>query len=215
MLGEARKKGVRIIVMGTNRTDLDCDVMIRTDYFEIGRAAGAYFLEHSANQPVNLLEIQGVPRSQPSKELQRGFRSALQPGSDISVPYIIAGYDSFSITQQRFAESGMMKTALPLSGVFAHSDEMTMGAAHLLRSQNRSLTVVGVSCGYGSNNGMEGVHNEVVKAVVFVPSGGEQAFSSALGLLEGKTVEPDSTLPITVIHAASVSGHPAERSAQK
>ena len=187
--------GVSLIVMGTNKSQVACDVLIRTDYFEIGKAAGTYFLQHSS--PICFLEIQGNPRVQRIRELQMGFRSIIDDVPNILSPYVIVGYDSYMVTQQRIVQSGMIDAMPPITGVFAHSSEMALAAADIFKTYGEYPRILSVG---GKTDGNSIAVGDSLEVVISVPSGGAEAFSFAEELMGGKTVPNEYTLPITLLN---------------
>ena len=205
-LEEVRNKEVSLIVLSTYKNEVVCDAIIRTDYYEIGRAAGTYFMERDGEQAVCFLEIHGKPRAQSSRELQRGFRSVYDD-TGIFFSYVIVGGESYRNTQERIVQSNMCDVSPQITAVFAHSDEMALGAAQVFQAHEQTPRILGIGGWDGRLSGITGVSSSRIEATVAVSSGGREAFSFAEDLMLGKTVPKEYILPFTIVNTENLDDY--------
>ncbi len=207
-----RERGIKLVATGTSGSVAVSDVMIRTDYYDIGRQI-AKFAANKKLGPV-FLEVQSEARTAKARELQSGFRSIIESYPEILSPYIVVGKSTYTTAQKRIVESGMLSVSPSVNSVFAHSDETLLGAARAFGKKN-SPKIIGVCVSSVKSECLRELAASSITAVAAIPSGGSEAFDCALGLLNGSPVNEEYVLPIKVLTSDDAAKYLREMEEQK
>ncbi len=107
---------------------------IASDNRSGGRMAGDYLAE-SMNRSGNIVEITGTPGSSAAMERGRGFREAIAQYPDIDlIASVNADFDKDE-AEEAFAQ--ILSEYDSIGGVFAHNDDMVLGAIDAAFEQGR------------------------------------------------------------------------------
>ncbi len=100
-----------------------------------GKMAGDYLAE-SLHRSGRLVEIRGTSESSAAHERGQGFRDAMEAYPDIQIAVSFDADFSRSLARERFAE--ILEEHSAIDGVFAHNDEMILGAARAAGQAGRT-----------------------------------------------------------------------------
>jgi galactofuranose transport system substrate-binding protein len=133
VLREAKR--ARIPVILTDRTIQTNDeslfaCFIGSDFYEEGRMAADWVARHTGGQG-NIVELQGTPGSAPANERRKAFADALKQHPNLKI------IDSQSGNFERSGGKQVMEAFLKKHGkniqiVYAHNDDMALGAAQAI-----------------------------------------------------------------------------------
>lgn len=102
---------------------------ICTDNYEGGFMATEYLIRRGYS---NILSIQGVPDSTPSRERVRGFLGAISAHSEKDVKYAVVG-DAFSVESGYNQVIKQFREGIAFDAVFAYSSTILLGAIRAFR----------------------------------------------------------------------------------
>jgi ribose transport system substrate-binding protein len=128
-----KKAGVKVIlidrlVRGT--AGVDYITYIGTDFIWEGQAC-AEWVNNNTPDNARIVEIYGTPGSSAAEDRHKGFEAALSGSREI----IISQTADFSRAQaQQVVENAIQSTQGNIDVIFAHNDEMGMGAIQALKS---------------------------------------------------------------------------------
>lgn len=88
--------------------------------------------------------------------------------------------------------------------VFAHNDEMAIGANKLIESKGMDVFVIGVDGLHGNNRGIEAVREGKIDGTITYPTGGKEAIAYAVKLLNGDEVPCEIELQAQLITVENV-----------
>ncbi len=131
----AKKAGVEVIlidrlVKGTAGEDYI--TYIGTDFVWEGQAAGAWLAEKTGGKS-NIVEITGTAGSSAAIDRQKGFLEGIKDYPDMKV--VVSQTADFSrANAQSVMENIIQSHAGKFDAVFAHNDEMAMGALQAIKS---------------------------------------------------------------------------------
>lgn len=134
VLQEAKDAGIPVIL--EDRTvsapeDL-YESWIGLDFEKEGETAGAWVAEAVANEPANLVVLEGTTGSSAATDRQTGFDAAIE-GSDITVLDSQTG--NFTRAEGKTVMEGFLqKFGAEIDVLFAHNDDMGLGALDAIKA---------------------------------------------------------------------------------
>ena len=200
VLQKAYDSGVEIILLGYPPDTACYSARIYTDNYKIGKMAGEYACELLQGRGT-VLEIQGDPDDPMSAERKRGFLDAIDPYPDIVKEYVCVGYWSRDNAEYVLDDSGLLDRELETDLVFAHNDEMAIGADKLIESKGKDIFIIGIDGLGGSNRGIEAVKTGKIDATIVYPTGGKEAVTYAVKLLGGEEIPTEIELAASIVTA--------------
>ena len=135
VLGEAKKKGIPVVLLdrGIDTEDESLyTTLISVDFIEEGKLAAKWMAE-AMNGKGNIVELQGTPGSAPAIDRKEGFEIGLKafPGMKI----IDSQSGDFTRTNGKEVMDAFLKKHKDnIDAVYAHNDDMAIGAIHAIES---------------------------------------------------------------------------------
>lgn len=111
---------------------VDYVTFLGSDFVEQGRRAGAWLTQDLHGQ-ASILELTGTPGSSVARDRAQGFREAIRPHPGMR----IIGAQSAEFvraTALRVTENALQGRGSSLTAIYAHNDEMALGAIQAIRS---------------------------------------------------------------------------------
>jgi galactofuranose transport system substrate-binding protein len=207
VLIEAKASGIPVIL--TDRSvDVKDDSLVLTcigsDFLEEGRRAARWLVESmKATGPVNIVELQGTIGSAPAIDRTIGFDEVIMNYPN----YRILASESGDFTRQQgytVMRSMLARVGLPIDAVFAHNDDMAMGAIQALEEAHykpgKDVIIVSVDAAHGAFKAM--VEGKLNCSIECNPLLGPQLMKAVTDYMGGKD------LPVRMITSEGV--FPAE-----
>jgi ribose transport system substrate-binding protein len=190
---KAYDTGIPVIVLDRKIDSQKYSVFIGASNLEIGREAGKYMVEKLGGKG-NIVEIEGILGATPTQERSQGFHEVVDKQPGMKVIYKQPGDYKRSPARQ------VMENALSandkIDAVYAHNDEMMIGAylAAKAAGREKNLVFVGID---GQREAVDMIRQGVLSATFVYPNGAKEAIESALKILRGEKVEKQIMLPTT------------------
>jgi len=137
VLTEAHNAGIPVILtdraIDTRNRDL-YTALIGSDFVKEGRLAGEWLVQQAGatRTPVHIAELQGTVGSAPATDRAEGFRAAL--GGDARFKIVASQSGDFTRTKGEEVMRAMLKAHRDINIVFAHNDDMGLGAIKAIES---------------------------------------------------------------------------------
>jgi simple sugar transport system substrate-binding protein len=133
VLREAKRAKIPVIL--TDRAIQTSDeslyaCFIGSDFYEEGRMAADWLAKH-VNGKGNIVELQGTPGSDPANERRKAFADAIKKYPDLKIIDSQSGNFERSGGKQ-VMEAFLKKHAKAINIVYAHNDDMALGAAQAI-----------------------------------------------------------------------------------
>ncbi len=167
----------------------DYVAFIGSDFILEGKRAGDWLVK-STNGQAKIIELQGTLGSSPANDRKKGFADAIagHPGMQI----IASQTGDFARDKGRQVMETLLQAHPEATAVYAHNDEMAMGAIAALEAAGRhpgkDITVVSID---GEKDGLQAVADGKMGATVECnPRFGPAAFAAAKSYGEGKPIAP-------------------------
>ena len=199
------KKGIPVILLDRGVDGPDYTALVGADNKLIGKQAGEY-VKSKFPKGARIVEIRGIPDATATKERAAGFREGL---GDLKKYAIVASQPAdykrgpaIDITNTMFNANDNIQV------VYAHNDEMALGAVKVLKDRGvlKSVAVIGVD---GQNEAIDAVAKGDMAATFVYPRPGADGLKAAIAALEHKKLEKRIILPtiqITKENAAQYKG---------
>lgn len=207
VVAQAMAAGIPVVEMD-RKVNTDTTVYISAENEPIGRKAGEFFAQTLGGKG-NIVVIEGTAGASAAIERQAGFEETLLKYPEMK---IVARQNADFLREgaAKFMEDALQRFGPgEIDGVYAHNDEMALGALTAIEAAGRSgeIMVTGVD---GQNNAIQAVADGRLFATFtfpFVaPEGIEYAYRICAGApIENKTVILDSST-ITKDNAAEWIG---------
>lgn len=197
-LAKAYEDGTHVILLGYPTKTDSYTARIFTDNYKIGKMAGEYAAELLSKQGI-VLEFQGDPMNQISVDRKKGFLDGIEQYQGVVKEYVTVGYWSRDYALEVLESSELLKRTPEIDLVFAHNDDMAIGASKLIKILKRDIFVIGIDGMQGSNQGIEAVNNGLIDATITYPTGGSEAMEYAVRLLQGEQIPKEIELDAKLI----------------
>jgi ribose transport system substrate-binding protein len=199
---EAHQK-IPVIVVDRNIKEPAYTCFIGGNNLKIGESAANLVVKHFGTKPAVAVEIEGIQDATATLDRKKGFESVLARHPSLKIVYDqpadykrAPAVDVMSAALQKFKR---------IDCVYAHNDEMALGAAQAAEAAGRGKEMIII--------GIDAVQSEAIKAVIdgrmfatyFYPTCGPEAIQTALKILNGEKVPQTLELPTTEITQANAA----------
>ncbi len=160
---------------------------IASDNVAGGKMAGEYIVK-SLGKKSNVVELEGIPGTSAARDRGKGFNEALK-GSQITV--IARQTADFDRTKGLNVMENILQAQPVVDAVFAHNDEMALGALRAIQASGRKIMVVGFDA---TDDAVKAVKDGALSATVAQ----QPAFIGAKGVETAKAVLDDKKVPASI-----------------
>ena len=185
---DAVSRGIKVISVdrGVNGVDVDC--AIASDNVEGAKMATEYMVS-LLGENAKVAELEGVSGASATIERGKGFHLVADEKLDV----VSKQTANFNRSEGMSVMENMLQANSAIQGVFAHNDEMALGAVEAVG--NKKILVVGFDA---TDDAVAAVKAGKMAATVAQKPNlmGETAVETAIQILRGETVE--KTIPVEV-----------------
>jgi ABC-type sugar transport system substrate-binding protein len=131
VLTEAKSAGIPVILtdrgIDTEKAGLYVS-LLGSDFLREGTLVGQWLVKQSegGSRPVNIVELQGTAGSAPAKDRAEGFSKAI--AADPKLRIVASQTADFTRAKGEVVMADMLRTRHDINVVFAHNDDMALGA---------------------------------------------------------------------------------------
>ena len=179
----AMSQGIKVIAVdrGVNGVDVDCQ--IASDNVAGARMATEYLMD-LVGEGAKVAELQGVPGASATIDRGAGFHQV----ADQSLQVAASQTANFNRAEGMTVMENILQSDGTIKGVFAHNDEMALGAVEAVAASGKDIKIVGFDA-----------TDDAQKAVTVAQKPdkmGETAIGTAVKIMAGETVE--KSIPVEV-----------------
>ena len=186
----AMSQGIKVIAVdrGVNGVDVDCQ--IASDNVAGARMATEYLME-LVGEGAKVAELQGVPGASATIDRGAGFHQV----ADQSLQVAASQTANFNRAEGMTVMENILQSDGTIKGVFAHNDEMALGAVEAVAASGKDIKIVGFDA---TDDAQKAVKNGKMAATVAQKPDkmGETAIGTAVKIMAGETVE--KSIPVEV-----------------
>lgn len=186
----AKKAGIAVISVDRAVIGESVACQIASDNVAGAKMAGEYLLQLTGSA-ADIAELQGIPGSSAAIDRGKGFHEAVDGKANV-VASLTANFnrvEGMSVTENILQGNPNIK------GIFAHNDEMALGALEATAAAGKNIVIVGFDA---TDDALTAVKDGRMAATVAqLPAEmGKTAVQTALKLMRGESVE--ASIPVTV-----------------
>ena len=186
----AMSQGPKVIAVdrGVNGVDVDCQ--IASDNVAGARMATEYLMD-LVGEGAKVAELQGVPGASATIDRGAGFHQV----ADQSLQVAASQTANFNRAEGMTVMENILQSDGTIKGVFAHNDEMALGAVEAVAASGKGIKIVGFDA---TDDAQKAVKDGKMAATVAQKPDkmGETAIGTAVKIMAGETVE--KSIPVEV-----------------
>ena len=178
----AMSQGIKVIAVdrGVNGVDVDCQ--IASDNVAGARMATEYLMD-LVGEGAKVAELQGVPGASATIDRGAGFHQV----ADQSLQVAASQTANFNRAEGMTVMENILQSDGTIKGVFAHNDEMALGAVEAVAASGKDIKIVGFDA---TDDAQKAVKDGKMAATVAQKPDkmGETAIGTAVKIMAGETV---------------------------
>ncbi|MCY6485197.1 ribose ABC transporter substrate-binding protein RbsB [Clostridium aestuarii] len=170
---------------------------IASDNIKGGEMAGNFILEQLKDKKeIKVIEIQGLPGASATRERGKGFHNVVDGKTNIKV--VASQAADFDRTKGLTVMENIIQAQSDFDAVFAHNDEMALGAVKALKTANKNIIVVGFD---GNADAKDAIQKGDMSATIAQQPKqmGSTAIENAIKVAKGETVEKEIPVELEIV----------------
>ncbi len=189
---EANDNDIPVITLDRGANSGEVVTHIASDNIAGGVLAGN-FIKEQLNLEGKVVELEGIAGTSAARDRGQGFNDAIS-GTDIEV--VAKQTANFDRTEGLNVMENILQAQENIDAVFAHNDEMALGAMEAIKSSGRDIMVVGFDA---TDDAIKSVEEGEMKATVAQQPKliGSLGVENAYKVLNGEVI--DSFIPVELM----------------
>lgn len=194
LIETAVEKGIHVITIDRNVQSDKISMHIASDNYTGGRLAGHYILEQLEGSG-NVVQLLGLSGASVDAERGDGFHSVIESSQ---VDIIVEKRADFDREMGQTVMSEILEQYDKIDAVFAHNDEMALGALKAITLAERDIIVVGFD---GSDDAVIAVQDGSMAATIAQQplEIGKEGLRAVAEFLIGKSLDEEIRVPLKLI----------------
>lgn len=189
----AKKAGISVIAVDRTVIGETVTCQIASDNIAGAKMAGEYLLQLVGEQAV-IAELQGIPGASATIDRGKGFHQAVDGKANV-VASLTA---NFNRVEGLSVSENILQGNAGLQGLFAHNDEMALGAVEAAAAAGKNIVIVGFDA---TDDAIAAVKEGRMAATVAQQPDemGKIAVQTAVKIIKGESVSPSVPVAVTLI----------------
>ncbi|WP_028551585.1 ribose ABC transporter substrate-binding protein RbsB [Paenibacillus sp. UNC451MF] len=189
----ANNLGIPVITLDRSSDKGDVKALVASDNVKGGKMAAEY-IEKLLGKGAKVIELEGVAGASATRERGKGFHEL----ADTDLKVIAKQTADFDRTKGLNVMENLLQANPDVQAVFAHNDEMALGAIEAIQSSGKSIPVIGFD---GNEDALKSITAGKLTATVAQQPEliGQMSVQAALDVLQGKTVEKTIPAPLKLV----------------
>lgn len=169
------------------------EALIASDNIKGGEMAADYFVEKLGENTL-VAELEGVPGASATRERGNGFHNV----ADKKLNVIAKQSADFDRTKGLNVMENLIQANPDIKAVFAHNDEMALGAIEAINSSGKEIMVIGFD---GNDDALDAIKAGKLEATVAQQPMliGKLAVDAGRDVLQGKKVKKNIAAPLKLV----------------
>lgn len=189
----ATNKGIKVIAVDRAVNGAEVECQIASDNVAGARMAAEY-LEELVGNGAKVAELEGVPGASATIDRGQGFHEV----ADKDLKVVSSQTANFNRAEGLSVMENILQADGDIKGVFAHNDEMALGAVEAIASTGKDIKVVGFDA---TDDARKAVEDGTLAATVAQQPElmGKTAVEIAVEIIAGNSVEKSIPVEVTLI----------------
>lgn len=185
----ANEAGIPVVTLDRGASSGEVASHIASDNIAGGKMAGEFIIEKLGGAG-KVVELEGIPGTSAARDRGQGFNEAISASSLEVVAKQTANFDR---TEGLSVMENILQAQSEINAVFAHNDEMALGALEAVKASGREIIILGFDA---TDDAVQSVQNgEMAATVAQQPKMiGSLGVETASKIMAGETVE--ANLPV-------------------
>ena len=168
---------------------------VASDNVKGGEMAAAFILE-KLNGKGNLVELQGIPGASATRDRGQGFHNIVDNKDGVKV--VASQAADFDRQKGLTVTENIIQATPQFDAIFAHNDEMALGAIKAMKTANKNVIIVGFD---GNDEAKAAVESGDLAATIAQKPDlmGAIAVENAIKIAKGETVEKEIPVELQLI----------------
>ncbi|WP_438350878.1 ribose ABC transporter substrate-binding protein RbsB [Paenibacillus sp. FA6] len=189
----ANSLDIPVIALDRSSDKGEIKALVASDNVKGGTMAAEYIIEQ-LGKGAKVIELEGSPGASATRERGKGFHEV----ADTQLDVIAKQSADFDRTKGLTVMENLLQGNRGVQAVFAHNDEMALGAIEAIQSSGKKIPVIGFD---GNEDALKSIQAGKLTATVAQQPEliGELSVQAAKDVLEGKTVESLIAAPLKLV----------------
>lgn len=189
----ANSIGIPVVTLDRSADKGEVEALVASDNVKGGEMAAEYMVEQLGEGAI-VAELEGVPGASATRERGSGFHNV----ADEKLNVIAKQAADFDRTRGLTVMENLIQANPDIKAVFAHNDEMALGAIEAINSSGRDIMVIGFD---GNDDALDAIEAGQLEATVAQQPDliGQLAVQAGLDVLQGKEVEENIAAPLKLV----------------
>ncbi|MGK0699313.1 ribose ABC transporter substrate-binding protein RbsB [Priestia flexa] len=185
--------GVPVVTLDRSSEKGKVEALVASDNVKGGQMAAEYVVK-TLGKNAKVAELEGVPGASATRERGSGFHNIADEQLDV----VAKQSADFDRTKGLTVMENVLQGNPDIQAVFAHNDEMALGAIEAITSSGKDIAVIGFD---GNEDALKAVESGALTATVAQQPEliGELAVIAAKDVLQGKKVEEKISAPLKLV----------------
>ncbi|MGE8020052.1 ribose ABC transporter substrate-binding protein RbsB [Peribacillus frigoritolerans] len=190
---DANDAGIPVITIDRSSDEGDIETFIASDNVAGGEMAAEYLVKE-LGEKAKVVELEGVSGASATRERGKGFHNI----ADKQLEVLTSQTAEFDRTKGLNVMENILQGNKDIQAVFAHNDEMALGAIEAIKAAGKDIIVVGFD---GNDDALKAVESGELKATIAQQPAliGEEAVNAAEKILKGDKVDDTISVPLKLI----------------
>lgn len=189
----ANSIGIPVVTLDRSADKGDVATLVSSDNEKGGEMAADYLIKE-LGEGTKVAELEGVPGASATRERGKGFHNLADDKLDVAAKQTA----NFDRTQGLNTMENILQGNPDIKAVFAHNDEMALGAQQAIQSSGRDVLVVGFD---GNEDALKSIEEGDLSATVAQQPEeiGKLAVQAGADVLNGKKVDKMIPVPLKLV----------------
>lgn len=191
----AKDANIPVITVDRQANGVEVASHIASDNAAGGKMAGDFILSTLGGK-ANIVELQGIPGASATRDRGKGFHEAVDNKAGVKV--VSSQAADFDRQKGLNVMENVIQSTPNFDAIFAHNDEMALGAVKALKTAGKKAVVVGFD---GTADAVTAVNNGEMAATIAQQPDlmGSLAAETASKIMKGETVAKQIPVELKVI----------------
>lgn len=189
----ANKANIPVICLDRSADEGTVASLVASDNVKGGEMAAEYILK-KMGEKVAVAELEGIPGASATRERGEGFHKV----ADQKLTVVAKQSANFDRSQGLTVAENLLQANPDIKAIFAHNDEMALGAIQAAKSANKEIMIVGFD---GTDDGVKAVQDGTMSATIAQQPDvmGQQGLEVAVKAAKGEKVDAKVSAPLKLV----------------